>query len=368
MKPVSIMHIADMHLGSTISSFDSSKNILRGRELELTCMTALKKAADYDIVLFPGDVFDTVSVSERIADMFLEAVASSPGTRFFYSCGNHDPYVSPVVEYCVKNCPPNLHIFAPEFVECVTLDDLGVRVYGRSFVQNSPDLPLLLQSEECSEEYINIMCVHGETNDPSSPYNPVSVDELSRLGFDYVALGHVHNFSGIQAKGKTRYAYSGVVEPRGFDECGKKGYICGTISKNECNLEFCPASRREYHDISVDITNCTSLTSVIDVVSSIISSYDNIYRITLNGQNRICSVLNSGVIEDSVNAFFVKIVDNTRPECDIEAYSNDYSLKGHCARETLSLIDSDKDNKELYANACSLLFDLFDKRGDANDY
>ena len=42
---------------------------------------------------------------------------------------------------------------------------------------------------------------------------------------DYIALGHIHKFSGIKRIGNTYYAYSGCPEGRGFDEEGDKGII-----------------------------------------------------------------------------------------------------------------------------------------------
>ena len=58
-------------------------------------------------------------------------------------------------------------------------------------------------------------------------------------GFDYVALGHVHTYSGILKYDSMYYAYSGTPEPRRYGETGEKGIICGTLDKNENNLTYC---------------------------------------------------------------------------------------------------------------------------------
>ena len=74
----------------------------------------------------------------------------------------------------------------------------------------------------------------------------MSVTQLERSNLDYVALGHVHSFDGIHTVGKTTYAYSGIVEGRGFDECGEKGFIKGVISKRYNKFKFYPISKRKY--------------------------------------------------------------------------------------------------------------------------
>lgn len=369
MKPVSIMHIADMHLGACVSAFDHEKNLLRTREIEHTCINALKSAGGYDIVLMPGDIFDSPDVSARMADMFLDAVACAPNTHFFYSCGNHDPYISPVIDHCVKNCPPNLHIFAPEFLECVTLSELGVRVYGISFATPHQNSSLADATLQCDSAYINLLCMHGEINsNSSSVYNPVSVSRLSGCGFEYAAFGHIHSFSGICRAGSLSYAYCGTPEPRGFDECGDMGCICGYVGKNDIDLKFKPLAKRLYIDCNLDISDIRDYPSLISAVSAVAECRDNIYRITLCGENQISAMINTDLLESHVDAFYIKITDATRHSYNIADFADDITLKGVCAREALSLIaDANAEDAELYSKAFALLFDLFDKRGDEYD-
>lgn len=365
MNPVSILHIGDMHLGSVVSSFTSDKNIMRTREIEYTCITALRSARQYDIVLMSGDVFDSPDTSARVADMVLNAIDSCPETRFFYSCGNHDPYISPVIDHCVRHCPPNLHIFGPEAVERVEIPELGVCVHGISFASQHQSEPLLGSAHHCSKEVINLLCIHGElTESTAAIYNPISLSSLEALGFDYAALGHVHSFSGIRRSGNLTYAYCGIPEPRGFDECGAKGYICGTVDVGTADLKFVPACKRQYFDETLNITDIDDFPSLASAVARLASSKDDIYRITICGQNKIGAIINTEHLASFCTSFDTVISDAAHISYDFSSYCDEPTLKGQCAREAMSLLSgAAAADAELYGKACALLFDLFEGRG-----
>jgi len=366
---VSIAHIADMHLGSTVSAFDAEKNIMRTREIEHTSISAIKASAVHDVVLLSGDIFDSPDTSLHIADMFLGAVASCPHTRFFYSCGNHDPYISPVIDYCVQNCPPNLHIFGPEYPEHVILPELDVCVHGISFASSHQQAPLLDAIGPCNPSLVNILCVHGELSQSgTSLYNPISLSALENAGFDYAALGHVHDYSLIRRYGSLCYAYPGITEPRGFDECGDKGYICGTIGKNDVNLSFVPFAKRKYIDEIIDVSDITDYPSLIDAIGAVVSSKNDIYRITLTGDNKISCVLQGEHLASFFDSFHTTVTDATHIGLSVEEYAEEPTLKGQCAKETKALLEHcDSCDAELYRKACALLFDLFDGRKGSRD-
>ncbi len=50
---------------------------------------------------------------------------------------------------------------------------------------------------------------------------------------DYVALGHIHAYSGARTAGRVPYAWPGCPEGRGYDECGEKGVIIADVGGAE---------------------------------------------------------------------------------------------------------------------------------------
>lgn len=363
LNQISIIHSADMHLGSIVSAYEREKNIIRMNEIETTGLSVLEQAKKCDIVLLPGDIFDSSDTAKYVCDAFLEKISSMPSVRFFYSCGNHDPYVSATTQHLILNCPDNLHIFGYEDVECITIEEIKTRVYGISFQNQFQKEGLCPYINDLDSSYINILCIHADVAQ-TSHYNPISIPQLEKTGFDYVALGHQHKHDGIKSFGKICYSYSGNPEPRGFDEIGDKGYVSGTISKDRIDLKFVPASKRKYHTVSVDISSCTDTLSVVNEIISVIKSDKDLWRITLCGENNIIPSINVNVIKEYLNAFHIEISDNTTTSFNIEEISRDFSLIGLCAKESLTRIDSCNDEeKKIYEEAFLELYDLFGKRG-----
>ena len=48
---------------------------------------------------------------------------------------------------------------------------------------------------------------------------------LKNKNIDYLALGHIHGYKEAPLDGRGKYCYPGCLEGRGFDECGKKGFV-----------------------------------------------------------------------------------------------------------------------------------------------
>jgi DNA repair exonuclease SbcCD nuclease subunit len=361
MNKIKILHTADMHLGSVFSSLSSDKAKIRQNESLASCIKIIKSAIDCDFLFLSGDIFESGDIPLRYADAILDAIKEINDTEVFYACGNHDNYHTHIVSYCIKNAPANLHIFSPDTLSVFTMEDKKTRVYGMSFSsehsyeQLSDKLPL------CDSEYINILCVHADIE--SGMYNPIDIKNASSKGYDYIALGHIHSFSGINNQGNTFWAYPGIPEGRGFDECGQKGYIKGELSKNLCSLDFCTSSERMYVDEIIDISDFKNEYEISEVIKSISGSKENICRFTFVGENSVPD-LDLKLLCSLCDIFYAECIDNTRCAVNLDSYLGYGGIMGLCADETIKLCDSSSNDeeKEKYKKAFRLLADLFENR------
>lgn len=277
---VRILHAADFHLDSPYSSLTEEKAALRRQEARelLGRLAALIEKEKAQILLLSGDLFDS-SASYWETQEMLTKMLSGVNIPVFIAPGNHD-YYSPRSPYSFMELPENVHIFRTPSVKCVELPELGVRVWGAGFT--SPVCDSILDGFTTgASDMVDIMVLHGELG--GDRYNPITEDEIAASGLDYLALGHIHTFSGIRKAGATHYAYPGCLEGRGFDETGAKGVISGTVEKGKCDLRFIPVEGRRYEVISVDLTGCDSAE---DAVLAAIGdgAPDNIVRIVLKGE------------------------------------------------------------------------------------
>ena len=87
----------------------------------------------------------------------------------------------------------------------------------------------------------------------------MTLKDVEQSGADYLALGHVHAFGGVQQAGRTFWAYPGCPEGRGFDELGDKGFLTGTVEPGQVKLTFVPFARHRYQWLTADVTGADPL-------------------------------------------------------------------------------------------------------------
>ncbi len=109
---IRILHTADFHLDSPFAALGDAQAAERRREQREQLSTIARLAADADIVLLSGDLFDSgrpTGTVEALSDFFLKLRA-----RVFISPGNHDFY-APKSPYAYMKPRDNIHIFtSPE--------------------------------------------------------------------------------------------------------------------------------------------------------------------------------------------------------------------------------------------------------------
>jgi DNA repair exonuclease SbcCD nuclease subunit len=155
-------------------------------------------------------------------------------------------------------------------------------------------------------------------------------------GFDYIALGHLHDATGINATGinkigETYLAYPVCLEGRNFDETGHKGAMFGEIDKGVCDLKAIRCSKKRYEIVEVDISQYVTESQILDGIKVEINSFreDTAVRINLTGTVRPNFAFNPMELEKKITGVhFVQIQDKTRPYLDIESLRRDKTVKG----------------------------------------
>ena len=357
-----ILHTADLHLGASISGLGALGSTRRA-ELKITSDNIFKICRDnkIDFLLLAGDVFENNSVDENTVAAFFAACELCPDTAIIFAAGNHDPLTSdsPFLKY---NLPSNLTVLGDRD-ECVSFDNKKTRIYGKSFnsvyMSGSDRFSIVPENDD----YSNILVLHGDlSSDKSGVYNPISIDFLESSKMDYVALGHIHEFSGIKKIGNTYYAYPGTPEPHGFDELGSCGVICGEIAKNYCNLTFIETAKRTYRYEEIDIGTCKNNAEISDcILCALKEKYnekytDNLYKIALigkvNEELRInCAEITARLLEI---LFFAKIKDKTEVSVDLPLLAKENTLRGKFVKIMLEKCEKEPQNSEQIMRALYL--------------
>lgn len=368
MNTVKILHCSDFHFDTPFKEYEKNMAEKRKEELRETFANIVKMAKNekVQLILISGDVFDNSTVTYETISSMKKYFEQVKHIRIFISAGNHDP-LSSNSYYNSVTWPDNVHIFATD-MEKIELEELGVCVYGRSFSSNYEREGFLKNFTIEDLSKINLMVMHGEVVQgiSGSDYNPITDTEIYNSGLDYLALGHIHKFSGIQRNGKTYWSYSGCAEGRGFDELGPKGIVIGEIGKDFAKLDFQEICKRRLHQLEVDISDAENYDDILLEINKRLGLHDqegdkaeildnikrDIYKIILKGEIDEEFIINKSVLEEKLkeNFYYVKIVDLTEAKIDYKALAEESNLKGIFVNKILERInsaESDEDKKKL---------------------
>ena len=279
---IRILHAADLHLDSPFQALGRERAALRRGEQRgmLERIAAAVRETEADMLVLAGDLFDSDSPYPETARL-LEQVLPELGVPVFIAPGNHDWY-GPRSPWTRLELGENVHIFTDADIGCVRVPALNARVWGAAFTGRHRSAPLTGFAAEKDGDTIDIMVLHGEVGDPSSPYGPVSEMDLARSGMDYVALGHNHVCSGLRRAGNTFYAWPGCPEGRGFDETGEKGVLLVEAGRRACRAKFMPLGGRRYETLTVDLTGSNDHTATVRSALGRDPARD-VYRVILTG-------------------------------------------------------------------------------------
>lgn len=351
---LTFLHTADIHLDPPFSSLSPQQAAKRREQLRATFQSMIQYIRDEQIplALISGDLFDSPTPQMDTLRFAFSAMEAAQNCRFFISPGNHD-YGSKVWD--AFPLPQNVTVFRGgqlSFRTC-RIGEHEVTVWGWGFETESLSKDPLLGFGGVDTRRINLLCAHCTLDKPDSPYAPVSKKELQAAGFDYAALGHVHNADHMKKLGNTYYAYAGCLEGRSFDEIGKKGaYLIRLEKEGEQNnsLSFHAKrirfTRRHYEQNTLDITGAEQMQDVTQKVAQLISDCgydaDTFLRIILRGQVPTSLLLSIPVLEEQDwGVEMLRLIDQTTPMIAQDELEHDPTIRGAFYKQLKPMLEND---------------------------
>lgn len=361
MSRIRILHAADLHLDSPFEGLPAAKAAQRRQEQRelLKKMANTAEAEQVQLVLLSGDLLDSDSAYTETAEELVRALGSM-SVPVIISPGNHDFY-SRRSPYARLTFPKNVYIFTENRIQCVELAQLGVRVWGAAFTDKYSPALLSGFSAEKKNGVLDLMCIHGEVG-KGTQYNPITTQDIAASNMDYIALGHIHQASGLNKAGNTYYAWPGCPEGRGFDECGEKFVYIVDVSDTGCNIKPMSLAERRYEIMPVELGDKAPLTAVQEALSG--DTQRDIYRIILRGETDEAPDINAlrQVLEERF--YSLQLRDETVLRHDIWERSGEDSLRGQFLQRLRSAYDKAKDEteREIIVQAARWGLTALDKR------
>ena len=330
-----IIHSADIHLGAKIDSFPKHISENRKREVRNTFLRMVEFAKENGIgvILLAGDVFDRDKPYKKDADFFYDVVESNGEIDFLYLRGNHDLLGE-------ERALPNLKTFSAEWTKYEYGD---VVISGIELVKENARS--LYPTLDLDPKKKNIVMLHGQVGDE------INLVKLRDKNVDYLALGHIHQYSAEKLDERGMYAYSGCLEGRGFDETGVKGFIV-LDTENTPLHTFQPFSVRSIERIELDVSGFKEGHAMARRAREEIAfDKENIYRLELVGEvdadvDDFAKDVQAYLERDCA---YLSVKDRTKKKIDYTAYEGDNSLKGEFVRAVAESEYTDEEKAQIIA-------------------
>jgi len=348
------VHIADTHFDMPFRLLSDRSNLGEIRRLDQR--KAFKKMIEYikqneiSYLFIAGDLYNNEYIRESTIEYINNLFKEIPNTKIYITPGNHDPYIKNSY-YDTFPWNENVKIFIGK-IEKVENEEFVLYGYGfEDFYDNNSKIEEI-QLE--NKEKINILLTHSNldgSDKTQREYNNLSSKKLKEIGFDYIALGHIHK-KNIEEN--TNIIYPGSTISLGFDELGEHGMVVGNLEKGSLKLEFIALDEKELKEIELDISDIETIEELLQKVDEISLEENKLYKITLIGQRNFEINLYK-LIKMIEQKEIIKIKDKTTLGYDIEKISQEKaSLRGIYVKEILNKIEKEPENKEMLEKALEI--------------
>jgi len=222
-----LVHAADLHLDSALTGLtryesapaDEIRGATRRAFANLIGLCLEERAA---LLVIAGDLFDG-DWRDVSTGLFFAAQLSKlceAGVQVVWIRGNHDAVSQ--IRRSVR-LPESVIELLAERAETRVFESLGVAVHGRSFAKRDVTEDLAATYPERVAGALNVGLLHTalEGRAGHDHYAPCRVETLVNRGYEYWALGHVHQREVVHVQ--PHIVFPGNLQGRHARELGEKG-------------------------------------------------------------------------------------------------------------------------------------------------
>jgi DNA repair exonuclease SbcCD nuclease subunit len=228
------LHTADLHLDSPLKGLELQEDAplaeIRGATRRaFTNLIDFAIAEEVAFVLIAGDLYDGDWKDYNTGLFFVRQMGrlEKAGIRVFIVSGNHDA-ASQITK--TMPLPGNVTVFAAGRPQSVRLETYGVLIHGRSYASRAVSDNLAAGYPLRDPHFFNIGLLHTSLTgrEGHENYAPCTLDDLRSKGYDYWALGHVHQREVVL--GEPLVLFPGNIQGRHIKETGVKGATLVTVA------------------------------------------------------------------------------------------------------------------------------------------
>lgn len=277
MTSFRFLHTADIHLDSPLRGLAGQEGnaVARVRTATREAFNTLVEIAIEEMVDFlviAGDLYDGDWRDYNTGLFFASQMGrlNKNGIPVYLLHGNHDAE-SQITRRL--ELPENVHVFGTRKPETFVLDELKVALHGQSFRQRDVTDNLVPGYPAPVSGAFNIGVLHtglggmgGHQN-----YAPCAIEDLSKKGYHYWALGHVHQARVLHER--PHIVFPGNLQGRHARETGAKGASLVSVEDGDIvELSMVPCDVVRWAVLTVSLANVENVGDVIDRVYDVMKS------------------------------------------------------------------------------------------------
>ena len=179
--------------------------------------------------------------------------------------GNHDAAskITRTIRF-----PEGIHVFPKDQPTTFVIEALGVAIHGQSFASPAVRKNLSLNYPATLPGHFNIGMLHtcATGREGHEPYAPCKVEDLQLKGYEYWALGHVHQREVLSDD--PLIVFPGNTQGRNIRETGAKGCLLVAVDeKGRPAADFKPLDVIRWIRVAIDASQTETGNEVVDLVS-----------------------------------------------------------------------------------------------------
>ncbi|BBO34606.1 metallophosphoesterase family protein [Lacipirellula parvula] len=286
---LTFLHAADIHLDSPLRGLDRYEGA-PVEEIRIASRRAFENLVEYAIrervafVVLAGDLYDGDWKDFDTGLFFVEQMSRlrKADIHVFGVLGNHDA-ASKITRSL--RLPANVHIFSTSAPSTQRIEKLNVAIHGQSFASQCTAVDLARSYPAAVPGWFNIGVLHTSMSgrEGHGSYAPCSEACLRESGYDYWALGHVHQREVLP--GRPTIAFPGNIQGRHIRESGPKGCLRVLVDdQNKATVEFVPLDVLRWTTATVPLDGAEAKSEVLERVD------DALRRVVEASENRLTAV------------------------------------------------------------------------------
>lgn len=265
------IHAADIHLDSPLRGLGSYEDMpvdtLRGAtRAAFTRLVEEALSREVDFMVIAGDLYDGDWKDHNTGIYFARQMGRlrNAGIPVYVLHGNHDAESIMTRRLAL---PDNVHVFRADKACTLVLPSHKVALHGRSFPQAAVTENLVAAYPDPLPGHFNIGVLHTalEGYAEHANYAPCSLEQLHARGYQYWALGHVHEFRVFP--GPVPVVFPGNLQGRHIREAGPRGAVLiSCVDGVVESIERLEVDVLRWHALPVDVSDCQSIPEVLSRV------------------------------------------------------------------------------------------------------